>query len=443
MRLLSAAAAGLSAFIVFALWAAAGGLSDLLSPALAIGSLSRLAGLLGTDLLLIQVLLMARIPAVERAFGRAALTRWHTVAGMVSFGLIVAHIALAVSGTAIIERFNIFEAGWRLLSTVAGLPLAVVATALLVLVAVSSRREARHRRRDTRHLLAVYAYLGLLLALPHQLLAGTSLTASPLAALYWWGLFVGSSLALLAFRIALPMFRSFRHQLVVDQVRVEAPGVVSLQLRGRQLRQLGARAGEFFHWRFLDGAQWHHVMVSPLSAVPTGDRMRVTMAVAEGSRRLESLTPGTWVLFEGPYGSLTADSRTRGKLAFFTTGLGIAPVRALLEDLDYGRDEAVVVYRLPDEEPALFRDELDELSNRRGAEVVYLEGPTTGERESWLPATAAAQITDPAAVTHLVPDIATRDVFVSGPEHWTAPMLAALREAGVPHSQIHAEVIAG
>ncbi len=440
-RLVTAGATGASVLFAVLLWATAGGLADLGAPALAVTALAGLAGLLGTNLLLVQIVLMARIPMLERAFGRVALTKWHAMAGITSFGLIVLHILLSVSGTALVERFNVFEAAWRLLSTSPGVPLAAIGMAMITLVALTSRRDARTRRRYAAwHLLHLYAYLGLLLALPHQLLAGSSLTSSRLATAYWAGLFIAVAAVLVTYRVALPIFRSFRHQLVVSEVTDEAPGVVSIHLQGRQLRQLGARAGEFFHWRFLDGGRWYQAVVAPLSAVPTRSRLRITVASDDGGDRLATLAPGTWALFEGPYGSVTADVRTRVGLAFFAFGPGISPARALLEDLDYGREDAIVIYRSPDHK-VVFRQELDDLAVRRGAEIVYLEGLAPESRPSWLSAQVAEQISDSAAVLHLVPDVVGRDVFVTGPEDWTEAMVAALREAGVVDSLIHVEIV--
>ena len=51
-------------------WAAGGGVQDLGAWETGLTSAGRLAGLLASDLLLVQVLLMARVPVLERAFGR-------------------------------------------------------------------------------------------------------------------------------------------------------------------------------------------------------------------------------------------------------------------------------------------------------------------------------------------------------------------------------------
>ena len=58
--------------------------------------LGRLAALWSADLLLIQVVLMARIPLVERSFGQDTLARWHRWTGFASFHLLLAHVVLAV-----------------------------------------------------------------------------------------------------------------------------------------------------------------------------------------------------------------------------------------------------------------------------------------------------------------------------------------------------------
>ncbi|MEO6205533.1 MAG: hypothetical protein ABIO67_09150 [Mycobacteriales bacterium] len=68
-RTVCEAAAGISLVFVTVLWLLGGGVQGLTSPAQGLTSLGRLTGLVSADLLLIQVLLMARIPLVERSYG--------------------------------------------------------------------------------------------------------------------------------------------------------------------------------------------------------------------------------------------------------------------------------------------------------------------------------------------------------------------------------------
>jgi ferredoxin-NADP reductase len=107
-------------------------------------------------------------------------------------------------------------------------------------------------------------------------------------------------------------------------------------------------------------------------------------------------------------------------------GVGIAPIRALLEDMP-ARDIAIV-YRATGPGTVLFRGELDELAQRRGATLHYV----LGDR-------AADGALSPERLRELIPDLAERDVFVCGPAGMTAAARASLRAAGVPRRQIVAE----
>ena len=80
-------------------WAAGGGVQDLGAWETGLTSASRLAGLLASDLLLVQVLLMARVPVLERAFGQDRLARHHRVVGFTSFNLLLGHLVLITWAT--------------------------------------------------------------------------------------------------------------------------------------------------------------------------------------------------------------------------------------------------------------------------------------------------------------------------------------------------------
>jgi len=75
----------------------AGTLSAPGGPATALG---RLAGLVGTYLMLIAVVLVARLPALERAIGQDRLVRWHRRLAPWPLFLIAAHGALITLGYA-------------------------------------------------------------------------------------------------------------------------------------------------------------------------------------------------------------------------------------------------------------------------------------------------------------------------------------------------------
>ena len=57
----------------------------------------------------------------------------------------------------------------------------------------------------------------------------------------------------------------------------EAPGVVSIQIRGRDLDRIGRRPGQFFLWRFITPTGWWQAHPFSLSAAPRSNRLRITV----------------------------------------------------------------------------------------------------------------------------------------------------------------------
>jgi predicted ferric reductase len=435
-------AAGGSVVVVVALWLAHRGLQDLLAggPGSALTSLGRLTGLVAADLLLVQVLLMARIPWVERSYGQDTLARRHRLVGFTSFVLMVAHVGLITAGYAAADRAGIAAEAWDFVAHYPGMLLATAGTAMLVMVVVTSVQAARRRLRyESWHLLHLYAYLGVGLALPHQVWTGTEFTSSPLARAYWWTLYAAALASVVAFRIGLPVAVNLRHRLRVRQVVPEAPGVVSVYLAGRALDRLPVRAGQFFVFRFLDGPGWSRGNPYSLSAAPTRDGLRITVKnLGEGSRRLAGLRAGTRVLIEGPYGRLTGDARRARGVTLIASGIGITPLRALIDEFDDPPGAVTLIYRAGAPENFIFRNEIDRLAAARGIRVFYAAGRRVTSRCSWLPE-SAAHLSDAGALKDLVPGIAAQDVFVCGPDPWMEAVRRAALEAGVPAEQIHLE----
>ena len=152
----------LTSLFVVALWVAGGGVPATLGlTAETLTTLGRLTGLVSANLLLYQVLLMARVPVFERGFGRDAITRMHRFVGFWSFWLLVAHIGLLVAGYAASSGINPIAQLWEFIWEYPGMLLATAGTLLILLVVVTSIRRARRRLRyESWHLLHLYAYLG-------------------------------------------------------------------------------------------------------------------------------------------------------------------------------------------------------------------------------------------------------------------------------------------
>ena len=429
-----------SMLVVTALWVEGGGVQGLRALASGMTSLGRLTGLVASDLLLIQVLLMARIPLIERSYGQDEVARRHRLVGFWSFNLMVAHIVLITLGYAGQYGNNPLAELWEFVVAYPGMLLALAGSLLLVLVVVTSIRKARRKLRyESWHLLHLYAYLGVGLALPHQLWTGQEFLSSPVATLYWWSLWIAAAGAVLVWRVGVPVYRTLTHDLRVTQVVRETPDVVSVWMRGRNLHRLPVAAGQFFTWRFLTGPGWMRGHPYSLSAAPTGDTLRITVKnLGDGSRALASLRPGTRVAIEGPFGRMHAGVRIRRKVTMLAGGIGVTPLRALLEELPQAPGDVTLVYRAGSVEELVFRDELDALAAQRGARILYAIGPRVAGRASWVPQ-QAAHLSDADALRQIVPDVADHDVYLCGADAWMEAARQAALAAGVPAERIHLE----
>jgi predicted ferric reductase len=430
-----AVAAGL--LLVAYWWAAGGGIGDLTDWATGLLSAGRLTGLVASDMLLVQVLLMARVPPLERAVGQDRLARWHRWTGFTSFSLMLGHVALMTWGYAAGDLGAVPGTFWNLTVTYPGMLLALAGTLCLIMVVVTSIRAARRRLRyESWHLLHLYAYLGVGLALPHQLWTGQEFLASPAATVYWWALWIAAVVAVLVCRVGLPLYRSLRHGLQVTSVRAEDHDVVSVYLAGRDLDRLPVTAGQFLNWRFLTGPGWTRAHPYSLSAAPDGQSLRISVkTLGDGSAVVRSLRPGVRALIEGPHGRLTERPRTRSKLAFIGAGVGVTPLRALAEALPYAPGDAVLLQRAT--QRPLFAAELDVLGRERGLGLRWLPGRRRSP-DSWL-GEGAGPADDLTLLRGWVPDIADRDVYLCGPPEWTAAVRRTLAAAGLPTAQLHVE----
>jgi len=146
----------------------------------------------------------------------------------------------------------------------------------------------------------------------------------------------------LCYRFGLPVVRSVRHRLVVQEVRQEGPGVVSVICSGRDLDKLAIAGGQFFFWRFLTRSMWWQAHPYTMSALPQPPYVRLTVkAVGDHSAAVAKLRPGTRIVIEGPYGVFTRFAQQRPQVLLMAAGIGVTALRSLLEDLP--RNSAPVV----------------------------------------------------------------------------------------------------
>jgi len=395
----------------------------------------RITGLLAGYLAPVLLLLMARVPILERGVGADRLARWHAMGGRYTVGLIVAHALLISWGYAVSAHTTVVSQTKTLLVSYPDVLAATAGGLLLAGVGISSARAARRRLSyETWYYLHFYTYLAVALAFSHQFASGAEFISSLPARIAWGGMYAAVAAAIGWYRFVTPARQAVRHRLRVAAVEPEAPGVVSVVIAGRHLDELRAESGHFFRWRFLTRGLWWVSAPYSLSAAPRPDRLRITVkALGDHSSALAGLRPGTPVLAEGPYGALTGAARRRRKVLLIAGGVGITPLRALFETLPADPGDITLIYRASDDRDVVFRRELEQLARQRRSRLWF----ATGRR-----AELGADPLAPAVLLANVPGLARHDVYLCGPPGMTAAVTRSLRTAGVPRRQIHRESFA-
>ena len=425
---------GANAVVVVGLWLRHGGVANATGP----GGLSTAAGqltaLVGTYCVLVQLLLLARVPWLEQYLGLDRLAVWHRWNGFAAVTLLLGHTVLTTVGYASSTHQSLWNQTREFVSHYPDVLMAFVGLALLVAVAVTSVRYARRRlRRETWYFVHLYAYLAVALGFAHQLAVGTDFTDDQAARIWWVALYAVVLGSIIAWRVIQPLRFNARQDLRVSGIDPEAPGVVSISITGRHLRQVGAQPGQFFLWRFLMPDGWWQAHPFSLSARPTERRLRITVkALGDHSARLQSLRRGTRVFAEGPYGAFTQDRHTGRRVLLLAGGIGITPLRALMDVLpSTQREDMTLVFRVASDDDVIFRAELTRLAAKKRAVVHILVGAEIGDDQT-------DQLSLPV-LANLVPDIVQRDCFVCGPPGFIDAMRRRLRILGVPSGQIHFE----
>ena len=393
-------------------------------------SLSRLVALVGTYFSVLGIFLIARIPAVEKSIGHDQLVIWHRKLGPWSLYLIGAHFLLVVIGYAGQDQMSLAREIWRLLNNFAWMWWALVGLVLMVQAGITSYKKARAKYSyETWWILHALTYGAIASAFMHQIQNGQMFIAHPLNRAYCIGLYAVMAFCVIWWRFVLPVARSLRHDLRVQAIVEESPGVFSVIMKGRNLVKLSAEGGQFFEWRFL--SRGHFLVAHPysLSAAPTANHLRITVKnLGDHSTTLASIKPGTRVLIEGPYGAFRAGWAKSKRVVLIGGGIGVTPVRALLDEFK-NSVHIDFIYRVSREEDLALKSELDQIAAKSGGftRIHYLVG---SRREHPM---------DAQHLLSLVPTVRESDIYVCGPKPLVHAVLQAAKDLGIKQSRVHNE----
>jgi predicted ferric reductase len=395
-----------------------------------LNALGRLSGVLGLAFLLLSAALSARVPGFDVPFG--GLTRlWNThhLLGASALLMLLIHpllLAFAAEGLGEGLAFEALFPPFTEIGTWAGW-LALLVMMIFLAPSFSFFGRPDYGRWKRIHDLAPFAVI---LALLHTFLLSRTMPAY-LDVLVW------SAFALLAVGAVLWRFvfsrRIGRLPYTVSRIERPANNVVELTLEPKR-RPLHYQAGNFVYLTPLDQeleAGFGEEHPYTLSSSPLEDKLRVAIKdLGNASRSIQSITLGSKVTVEGPYGRFfKRPDEAPGPELWISGGIGVTPFLARmrhLAKLGQGGDIRFI-YCVQDDARALYLEELQKLAGSiHGFSLTlhffYRQGPlsTTFLREH-------------------CGDIESREVYICGPQPLNRLAQSHLRSLGVPVSNIHSE----
>jgi predicted ferric reductase len=430
-----------SVVAVIAMFLVDGGIKSITDLGSAFGAFSRLTALIGTDLLLIHMLLVARVPWIDRIYGLDIATAKHKKLGKPILYLIVAHFIASLVNYAMLDSKNLWDEFLNMLFNVNDMLTATLSLALMIVVVTSLQVARKKLSYEAWWIIHLTSYLAVFLAIPHQISTGSDIAGKPVAMFYWISLYLFVAGNIVWFRFLEPIVVSLSAGLKVTKVLRESSDSVSIYVGGKNLKKFGHQSGQFFILRVLTNGEWWRAHPFSLSAAPNSSFIRFTVGNrGDDTALLQRIKPGTRVILEGPYGIFTEDRRTREKVTLICAGIGAPPIRALAESMAARPGDLNIIYRTRDTDDAALAGELRELAQRRGFKLTLLEG-SRGSDSSWMPAHPES-MPDHDRIKLIAPSVDESDVYICGPAGWTHAVVKSLKRAGTPLEQIHAEEFA-
>lgn len=416
--------------VVMGVWLRHGGVDMLAGSSLdRWTSISRLSGLFASFTGLVGVALAIRPTHIERKFGLDTMYNWHRILGETMAIALVVHIWSGVMS------WSIGAPVWSAIRDLTGrepyMAMATVGAVFILVVAFTSLRAMRRRMSyETWFFMHLLSYAGFALAFSHTIVLGGDFNDDPIARWMWIVVHIALIVWLVIGRWG-RVLRSVFRPLRITNLESTGVSTVVVTLGGPGLMKLRGDAGQFCYLRPLVRHAWWKSNPYSMSAAPSTDGLRFTIKDrGDASQLLGSLPIGTRIAVEGPYGTCTPEVLAGNKLLMIAGGVGIGPIRSLLERVG-PETEPVILYRARSEKDLVHVEELNELVAGVNGQVHTIVGPTSS--------LSAKDPFSKAVLLNAVPDLQEREVVVAGPETLLFAAFHVLREVGIDALDIHFE----
>ncbi|OHA80043.1 MAG: hypothetical protein A2675_00325 [Candidatus Yonathbacteria bacterium RIFCSPHIGHO2_01_FULL_51_10] len=394
-------------------------------------ALGRITGLLAEYFILVQLMLIGRVRWLEHLFGFDVLNKIHRWIGYSILSLLLTHPLLLTIGNAQANGVPLLSQFADFLANKKDVLNAFFALLIFIFIVVISIVIVRKKLRyETWYFTHLFTYLAIGLALTHQL--GTGDLRSGWGLTYWYVLNFAVFGFVLLYRLIRPLYLFWRHRFFVEHIVEETPDTFSLYISGKNLDRFKFEAGQYANITILARGMWYTHPFS-FSSAYNGAFLRFSIkSLGDYTSKIRELKPGTPIIIDGPLGLFVEKRATRDKFLFIAGGIGITPLRAMIESLTAQKKDMVLLCGSRTEKDIAFKDEFELFKQQSPSLTTHhiLGTPTEGYESGFI---------DKEKIVRLVPDFYTREVFLCGPPPMMKIMVGHLNDLGFDAHHIHYE----
>jgi len=395
----------------------------------------RLSGLLLAFFALLQILLICRSKWIESSFGLDRLAHAHGIIGFLILILLVLHPVLLTLGQSMENDVSFKEQFIDYCKNYEDVIPAVIAVIIIcIAVIVSLFIRLKKIKYEIWYYIHLFLYLAIVFSFSHQLELGSDLNASELFKYYWYALYAFVFINLICYRFLIPILKFHKHRFFVSDITPETTDVCSLSISGLNMEYFNFEPGQFIFVRFLAKGFFHEKHPFSVSGRVQNNKVRISVkALGDFTRKIPDIPIGTRVVIDGPHGIFSLKTSLASKMLLIAGGIGITPIRAIVEKLADLKIDTVLLYFNRTANNIVFDLELKTIQENSSSKLKIIN--ILSSESSWKGEKGKL---DRDMLNRLVPDSFQREVFICGPPAMMKHSIKVLKSFGVK-AKIHFE----
>lgn len=385
----------------------------------------RLFGFLAAWSMLLQVILMSRIPALEQNLDLQENLKLHKYNGyFVVFG-ILGHTLFTVLGYNLKDE-SLIDTLVNMNRGLENVLLASIGVVLLfVVVFVTLKFVKRHLNYELWYFLHLTLYASILLTFLHQVETGADFKDNFWFTAYWYGLYALVFLLWIWYRVARPLIYELVYGFKINNIIENGANTYTVTIKGNNVSKFQYKAGQYATWRILSSGLWYQAHPFSFTSSPGRDYLQFTFkSTPRFTDKAKIVKSGTRVLLDGPRGNFTIDrAKNSQNIVLIAGGIGLAPfISTIGQFLELGK-KVVLLYAVKTRENLSFTAELSEFEKKGLIKKIFVDSENT--------------FIDKKAMTEFINLDAA--VYICGPDAMSSSLSDMLLQSGMPKDHIITE----